>query len=613
MTRSWWLVPLAVASLVAPAGCAESPPRTDASDGGAPDAPAIDASRRCAPDEVECDGACARVVADSRNCGSCGNVCPDGVTCALGRCTCEAPALGCEGVCIDPSTDVANCGACGHTCDASQECVGGECVLDCDAPAILCEEVSDGTTTTVCVDLSSDSDHCGTCNARCLAGAVCASGRCGCPDAWLECDGVCVDVTSDPESCGSCDASCGAGGVCESGRCTSCDGLSVCDGLCVDVASDDAHCGSCGRACEARATCAAGVCECDGDLVQCGTCVDPATDPRHCGSCGRDCGAGACVGGACECAGGDTLCDGSCVDLATHEAHCGRCDNPCASGTACSGGTCRTSTGFRITSFGATDCVTVDHEAATGSDRGGIALSTTQLFVTGDDATARLAAADLSAATPVAGSPAIHDALLSDLATEQVYALLTAAGAEVGGAGVVTQLGVIDGATGELTAARIPLSSSITVSIGAGIFSGHGEALVTASTSPSTGSRLRWWRIQLPSGTVTRLGETVQPVHQACEGWAWWGIAEREGSAHFATYVASRTAISRVEIPEDGTTSSAAPVVVATFTDLADTCSIALSLARSRWYFHHQGPSQFASGSPAEVAGFCPASFDRVP
>ena len=125
----------------------------------------------------------------------------------------------------------------------------------------------------------------------------------------------------------------------------------------------------------------------------------------------------------------------------------------------------------------------------------------------------------------------VHDGIFGDLETEEVYALLTAAGTQPTGTATITQIGRIDGMTGALTAARIPLSMPIAVAYGAGVFSGYGEALIGAPAAAS----LQWWHIELPTGVVTRLGMTQNPTHRGCENWAWWGVAEFFGDVRPAT------------------------------------------------------------------------------
>ena len=49
---------------------------------------------------------------------------------------------------------------------------------------------------------------------------------------------------------------------------------------------------------------------------------------------------------------------------------------------------------------------------------------------------------------------------------------------------------------------------------------------------------------------------------------------------------------------------------LARFTNLSDMCSFAVLPSRNRWYFHHEGVSQFRSGD--ETVGYCDASFSTT-
>jgi hypothetical protein len=141
------------------------------------------------------------------------------------------------------------------------------------------------------------------------------------------------------------------------------------------------------------------------------------------------------------------------------------------------------------------------------------------------------------------------------------------------------------------------------------VFAGYGEALIGVPATP----HLQWWHIELPTGIVTRLGNTQNPTHRGCESWAWWGVAEFFGDVHYATYVQSTTQISRLAIPPTGmTVTTTAPVAVSTFTNLGDMCSITFSPSRNRWYFHHEYESQFSPTTTlGEIGGSCVGAFDR--
>ena len=259
---------------------------------------------------------------------------------------------------------------------------------------------------------------------------------------------------------------------------------------------------------------------------------------------------------------------------------------------------------FRVDSLSTTSCRTIEHNAVSGDDRGGIAVSTSQVFYTGDTSTVQALLTDLSGLAP-AGS--IHDGLLSDLTTGQVYVLLSAMGAEgvsFSGTFTAAQLGLLDGATATLSRTRIPLSAPITMQSGSGIFSGRGRAYVL---TPNSAGAQTWYQIRLPSGAVTVLRSGAPSFrHQVCENWAFWGVAEHFGGEAYALYVEDNTHIVRYRV-RDG---SLAPLVTlagpTAATSLSDMCSFTVSPVTSRWYFHYEGAG-FAGGVD-ETLGFCPAT-----
>ncbi|MBI5773715.1 MAG: hypothetical protein HZA89_08235 [Verrucomicrobia bacterium] len=247
---------------------------------------------------------------------------------------------------------------------------------------------------------------------------------------------------------------------------------------------------------------------------------------------------------------------------------------------------------FRILSLTTNNTVTVDHDSLTSDDRGGIALSPTQVFVTGDSSTARFAAADLTGGASVGY---LHDGLVSDLKTEVVYSLANGTNLIGASGGTVTSLVQLDGATGAATTNGITLSASISMSSSSGVFAGYGRIVL------HNGSRV--YNIDLPSGSVTDLGAMAMPAHRGSESWAFWGIAEFFGTNTYLVYVNS-TNILRTRVPS-GVTST-----LASFVNLSDMATITFSPARNRWYFHHEGGSQFAP-SGSEILGFCDATWDQ--
>lgn len=69
-----------------------------------------------------------------------------------------------------------------------------------------------------CVDASSSTQHCGSCDRVCPGLASCRDGECTCADLpeVIDCDGDCADSLNSTEHCGGCGRPCS---VCSSGRC----------------------------------------------------------------------------------------------------------------------------------------------------------------------------------------------------------------------------------------------------------------------------------------------------------------------------------------------------------------------------------------------------------
>ncbi|MBN1771445.1 MAG: hypothetical protein JXB32_09300 [Deltaproteobacteria bacterium] len=192
-----------------------------------------------------------------------------------------------------------------------------------------------------------------------------------CPPGYVECGGVCVDVTSNADHCGGCGLACPDGLVCNEGGCaSSCSGtLTLCGTSCVDLSTHRMHCGACDHPCsdalQADGSCRSGSCvlecragwvdldgapgceyacfyvgptelcndlddDCDGETdegfacrngttvactTSCGT-----TSSGPCTFCGPPTGA-ACPPPAETCNGSDDDCDGSCDEGCRHGIH----------------------------------------------------------------------------------------------------------------------------------------------------------------------------------------------------------------------------------------------------------------------------------------------------
>jgi Tol biopolymer transport system component len=96
--------------------------------------------------------------------------CDDPFTCPGSFDQCSA------GVCIDISTNDEHCGACGNICDNDEHCEAGSCVADlvCNAPEMNCGNE--------CVNTQISAEHCGACDDPCPGNFDdCVAGECATP------------------------------------------------------------------------------------------------------------------------------------------------------------------------------------------------------------------------------------------------------------------------------------------------------------------------------------------------------------------------------------------------------------------------------------------------
>ncbi len=456
----------------------------------------------------------------------------------------------------------------------------------------------------------------------CPGGCVlnnCMGAMTTCPSPRVTCGTACTDVQTSVTHCGRCGNACAAGQSCVAGACTTpCAAPRLlCGGACTDVQTSVTHCGRCGNACASGQSCVAGVCTapCVAPSVVCGAaCVDLRTSNGHCGRCDNLCPGGqTCLGAMCTtvCAAPRVMCGSACVDLRTDTSNCGRCGGACGASQSCTAGVCTavTTSGFRVLSLTTTGCQTVEHNAETGDDRGGIALAGDRLFYNADTHFGRWQANDLSGFASLAGP---HDGMVSDLATNTVYAAVNALGQEFPGSTAtsltgftITHLVALDPTTAALTSTRIALTMPLVVTHDVGFFSGHGFVLVYTGVA-SDPFYPRWSRIDLATGLTITYASTGTVPHHICENGGWYGVAERQGAEYYAVAVRNNMSIARTHIPDNVQT------VVGTFTDIADICSITVSPSRNRWYFHFEGSSEIAPMG-VETTGYCAATFALTP
>lgn len=244
---------------------------------------------------------------------------------------------------------------------------------------------------------------------------------------------------------------------------------------------------------------------------------------------------------------------------------------------------------FVLDTLTTANCRVIDHNSATGDDRGGIAVSNTHMFYTGDNATGRGDAQNLTSATSIGLR---REALFSDVGTGRVYTLASGT-TPMGDAGTVNSICLLEGEN--LTVgACVSLTTSIYMPYGSGIFGGAGRVLLNSGSN--------WYEVLLASGQVTQIRTGLSaPSHEGCENWAWWGIGEHTATGYSVVYSRGGSAgLARMDVTTGAVTS------MGSFTNLSDMCSIAYNASAERWYFQHEGSSQL--GGSSETMGYCDGS-----
>jgi hypothetical protein len=268
-----------------------------------------------------CADGCVDLGTDLENCGGCGVRCAPGEECrptgecGLGACVCEAeavaascpqaagsvccPDVGCTNIFSDP----LNCGACGNDCTAAVGAgpVGDACV-EIDGAGVCscgglgapctgttwCTHVTSPNQACGCRDLRADPNDCGTC------GVVCDPASEDC------CDRVCVDVLSDTAHCGAPGTGAGCANACVRGE--------VCDGGVCRCA--DATRTRCGDSCDCD-TAGGQIC-CDGECFDGWCCTDDDCGGDQNPDCNGDDHQCYCRGADGECGGWNECCSYGC-------------------------------------------------------------------------------------------------------------------------------------------------------------------------------------------------------------------------------------------------------------------------------------------------------------
>jgi hypothetical protein len=248
------------------------------------------------------------------------------------------------------------------------------------------------------------------------------------------------------------------------------------------------------------------------------------------------------------------------------------------------------------------NCRVVDHNATTGDDSGGIAVSDQKVYYNGDSATGEFNLSDLGNARRVTGSA--RYSMISNLADGKLYALWNRQG-NTPVSTRTTMNGMMFDALKELDNNMNPTQNMIVLSQGINLprsYSTTGHVLLAGFDAIGIGTyNGRWYVISMEDGQVTDVGPRGGTRAYQCETWAKWGVLEYYDDQFYALFRAyGQQNIARVNMStgQGGTAFN--------FQTLSDMCSLSISPTTQKWYFHHEGRSQF--GGSSETVGSCDAT-----
>jgi hypothetical protein len=242
----------------------------------------------------------------------------------------------------------------------------------------------------------------------------------------------------------------------------------------------------------------------------------------------------------------------------------------------------------------------IDHNALSGDDRGGIAVTPTHIYYNGDNNCVRF---NLNL-TPSSGvSLPIRDGIFSDLRSGKLWTLwnTTLHTDPVNGPSQFNA-DAVRGLDSNLNFTNEYIYFSQAINLGNnmdqnGVFAG------TGLLGLYSGNTQHWYVIDLDNGAVSDLGFLASAQLYGSENWSDWGVLEANCTGSYSVIFRSYADqdIHRRVLPNGAVTS------IGTFTGLSDMACLTYCPWNSRWYFHHEGSSSTFGGS-AETLGYAAAT-----
>ncbi|GAB5539550.1 MAG: hypothetical protein Salg2KO_16530 [Salibacteraceae bacterium] len=244
----------------------------------------------------------------------------------------------------------------------------------------------------------------------------------------------------------------------------------------------------------------------------------------------------------------------------------------------------------------------MDHNAFSGDDRGGIAVTEDYVYYVGDFQTVRADAANLGNMISLPQ----RDGIFSDLEDGDLFTFANN-GTPMSGTYFtnyeVDEIIPMNTSLDLITNQTINLSEPIAIDNNFGqniICAGYGYVLIWTSIDQTL------YHIDLATGDVSDIGTAsyAQLAFNTAETWSAWGVAEQIEGDYYLTYRSNGgQSIVRYNI------STSLQSTVQAYFNLSDMATITFSPWNSRMYFHHEGGSQF--GGSSETIGYVTATFEQ--
>jgi hypothetical protein len=248
---------------------------------------------------------------------------------------------------------------------------------------------------------------------------------------------------------------------------------------------------------------------------------------------------------------------------------------------------------YELTAIDTSNFHVVDHEALTGDDRGGIAVTANYVYIVGDNATARF---DLNLQNGIELPK--RDGIFTNLASQKLYTLYNTTSPFTPNSDNTDEftMNALRSLNEDLSYGTeiIMLSQPITLGVqDQGIMlAGYNELIVGTAYG-----NYDFYHISILNGLVTSMGQHTLNVYGS-ENWADWGMSGFDGTDRHAYFRDEDDSIVDYNFTTDTYTS------ILSITDFSDMASFIVHPSNNRFYAHYEGGTSTFGGDDETLLYF---------